>query len=300
MKVKEFPARKMNGFLVFVAMLGLLALSVYLLVVAARVPGVSLALIAGLVALGVPVLAATGLTVVPPNHAHVVTFFGSYVGSIVQSGLWFVIPLSSRQRVSLQIRNFKTMTLKVNDAEGNPVEIAAVIVFRVVDTEKAILEVEDHEEFVEIQSKTTLRQIAAKYPYDLFGEDQGAISLRGDCEQIARELHDDLQVRLNVAGLEIIDARLTHLAYATEVASAMLQRQQASAILAAKQKIVDGAVGIAQLAVTQINAQAGVALSDYEKVAMINNLLVSIVSDKSAQPVINVDLRSLLGGAQAR
>ena len=291
--MEEFQARKISGFPVLLALLALLALAVYLIVMGAG-PAANAWVAAGSAISVLLFIAFSGLTIVPPNHGSVVTFFGSYIGSIRTSGFWFVKPLSGRERVSLQVRNFKTKTLKVNDAEGNPVEVAAVIVFRVVDTEKAILEVENYEEFVEIQSKTALRQIAAKYPYDLFGDDQSAISLRGDCETIARELHDDLQIRLAVAGLEVIDARLTHLAYATEVANAMLQRQQASAILAAKQKIVDGAVGIAQLAVTQINAQAGVELSTYEKVAMINNLLVSIVSDKAAQPVINVDLRSLL------
>ncbi len=293
MVMEEFPAKKLNGFLVLLSVLVLLGLSVYLIVLGAG-PAPDLWIHVGWVTLVVLIIPSSGLTIVPPNHGQVVTFFGKYIGSIRTSGFWFVTPLSDRQRVSLQVRNFKTRTLKVNDAEGNPVEVAAVIVFRVVDTEKAILEVENYEEFVEIQSKTALRQIAAKYPYDLFGEDPRAVSLRGDCDVIARELHDDLQTRLALAGLEVIDARLTHLAYSTEVANAMLQRQQASAILAAKQKIVDGAVGIAQLAVTQINAQAGVELSAYEKVAMINNLLVSIVSDKAAQPVINVDLRSLL------
>lgn len=287
-------ARKFRGFPVLLVILLLLALSVYSIVLGAG-PAANVWVLAGSAAGSLLLtIMFSGLTIVPPNHGRVVTFFGSYIGSIRTSGFWFVIPLSGKQLVSLQVRNFKTKTLKVNDAEGNPVEVAAVIVFRVVDTEKAILEVENYEEFVEIQSKTALRQIAAKYPYDIFGDDQSAVSLRGDCDAIARELHDDLQVRLTVAGLEVIDARLTHLAYATEVASAMLQRQQASAILAAKQKIVDGAVGIAQLAVTQINAQAGVKLTAYEKVAMINNLLVSIVSDKAAQPVINVDLHSLM------
>ena len=292
--MEEFPAKKINGFPVLLAVLALLALAVYLVVLGAGPAANAWAVAGAVLFVLLLIVAFTGLTIVPPNHAQVVTYFGRYIGSIRTSGFWFVKPLSGQEQVSLQVRNFKSKTLKVNDAEGNPVEVAAVIVFRVVDTEKALLEVENYTDFVEIQSKTALRQIAAKYPYDLFGEDQGAISLRGDCEAIARELHDDLQTRLAVAGLEVIDARLTHLAYATEVANAMLQRQQASAILAAKQKIVDGAVGIAQLAVTQINAQAGVELSAYEKVAMINNLLVSIVSDKAAQPVINVDLRSLL------
>lgn len=286
----EFDAKRNNGFLGLLMVFIFLALGAFLIYLRQDVWGILGLVVCVLLA----IIILTGLTVVSPNHAVVVTFFGKYIGSILQSGFWHVMPFSGRTHVSLQMRNFKTKILKVNDAEGNPIEIAAVIVFKVTDTEKAILEVENYEEFIEIQSKTALRQIAAKYPYDLIGDADDEISLRGDCDQIAKELKDDLQTRLKLAGLEVFDSRLTHIAYATEIASSMLQRQQAGAILAAKQKIVDGAVGIAQLAVNQINAQAGVEMSAHEKVSMINNLLVSIVSDKAAQPVINVNLRSLL------
>jgi len=169
--------------------------------------------------------------------------------------------------------------------EGNPVEIAAVIVFRFVDSAKAVFDVDDYEEFVEIQSETALRHVAAKYPYDTF-ELEG-YSLRGNAEEIAGELARELQERLSLAGAKVIEARLTHLAYATEIASAMLQRQQAAAILAARQKIVEGAVGMAQMAIAQLQQNGMVELDEERKVMMINNLLVAIVSDRAAQPVIN-------------
>ncbi len=238
------------------------------------------------------VVLLTGLTIVPPNHAHVIIFFGKYLGSIRECGFWFVAPFTGARRVSLQVRNFKTLQLKVNDAEGSPIEIAAVIVFRVADTEKALLEVENYAEFMEIQSKTAIRHVAAKYPYDLIGTE--GVCLREDGEIVARELTADLQQRFAVAGLEVLDARLTHLAYATEIASAMLQRQQAKAILAAKQIIVEGAVGIAQLAIERIETETKSVLEHEQRISLINNLLVSVVSEKGAQPVINVDLGQIM------
>ena len=194
--------------------------------------------------------------------------------------------LSIAKKVSVKVVNFNSERLKVNDVEGNPVEIAAVVVYRVVDAAKAIFDVDDYLEFVEIQSETALRHVAAKYPYDNFNEKDG-ISLRSSGEIIAKELQTELEERLLVAGVEIIEARLTHLAYATEIASAMLQRQQAAAILAARQIIVDGAVGMARMAIERLEQDASIDLDEERKVAMINNLMVTIVSDRSAQPVIN-------------
>lgn len=277
----------MNGFPMLLLALALIGLGVWMLVTlhpgALVVTGAVLAFLASIAIF-------TGLKIVAPNYGAVIVFFGKYLGSIRESGLWFVVPFCGAMHVSLQVRNFKTIILKVNDAEGSPVEIAAVIVFRVVDTEKALLEVENYGEFMEIQSKTAIRHIAAQYPYDLI--DVEGVCLREDGERIARELVEDLQERFAVAGLEVLDARITHLAYATEIASAMLQRQQAKAVLAAKQIIVDGAVGIAQLAIDRIG-DASTALSHQERIALINNLLVSVVSEKGAQPVINVDLSEL-------
>ena len=189
-----------------------------------------------------------------------------------------------RRKISLRVRNFNSKMLKVNDVEGNPVEIAAVVVFKVVDTAKAVFDVDDYEKFVEIQSETALRHVATKYPYDLFQEE--GYSLRSNAEEVANELARELQVRLKVAG-GVIEARLTHLAYAMEIAGAMLQRQQATAILAARKKIVEGAVGMVQLAILQLQQDGIVELDEERKATMINNLLVAIVSDRSAQPVIN-------------
>lgn len=195
------------------------------------------------------------------------------------------IPFSDRKKVSLRVRNFNSARLKVNDVEGNPVEIAAVIVFRVVDSAKALFQVDNYNSFVEIQSESALRHVASKYPYDLFEET--GYSLRGNAEEVAAELTEELQHRLSVAGVEVMEARLTHLAYATEIASAMLQRQQAAAIVAAREKIVEGAVSMVQMAIGKLQAEGVVELDEERKAAMINNLLVAVVSDRSAQPVIN-------------
>lgn len=280
--MKEKPAWKMNGFLGIAIILLLLGLAVYTFFIEMALPW-SIALAAVIVVI-VGIL-ASGFTIVQPNEARVLTFFGRYVGSIVDDGMWLTVPLTSRRRVSLRVRNFNSKMLKVNDVEGNPIEIAAVIVFKVISSAKAVFDVDDYETFVEIQSETALRHVATKYPYDVFEE--GGYSLRGNAEEVAAELAHELQERLAVAGVEVLEARLTHLAYATEIASAMLQRQQASAILAARQKIVEGAVGMAQMAIAQLEENQTVDLDEERKVAMINNLLVAIVSDRSAQPVIN-------------
>ena len=185
----------------------------------------------------------------------------------------------------MKVVNFNSERLKVNDVSGNPVEIAAVVVYRVIDAAKAVFDVDSYLEFVEIQSETALRHVAAKYPYDNFEEE--GVSLRKSADVVAQELQNELEERLIVAGVEIMEARLTHLAYATEIASAMLQRQQAAAILAARKIVVDGAVGMAQMAIAQLEKDNTVELDDERKMAMINNLLVTIVADRAAQPVVN-------------
>ncbi len=239
----------------------------------------------GVVLVGLAAIIASSLTIVQPNEAKVITFFGTYVGTVIQSGLWMVLPLTVKATVSLKVRNFNSQKLKVNDAGGNPVEIGAVIVFKVVDTAKASFDVDQYERFVEIQSETAIRHIAAKYPYDTF-EDDTVASLRGNADEVAAELLRELQDRLDVAGVELRETRITHLAYAPEIASAMLQRQQATAIVSARQKIVEGAVGMVDAALKQLEG-AGIELDAERKAAMINNLMVSIVSDRAAQPVIN-------------
>jgi regulator of protease activity HflC (stomatin/prohibitin superfamily) len=201
-----------------------------------------------------------------------------------ENGIWMTVPFSLHNVVSLRVSNFNSKTLKVNDVEGNPVEIAAVVVFRVTDSAKAKFDVSNYEQFVEIQSETALRHVATKYPYDNYGEE--GLSLRGNAEEVAAELTRELQERLALAGVEVMEARLTHLAYATEIASSMLQRQQASAILAARQIIVEGAVGMVQMALMRLEKD-GITLDEERKAAMINNLLVAIISERGAQPILN-------------
>ncbi|UKS27503.1 SPFH domain-containing protein [Paenibacillus sp. HWE-109] len=274
--MKETSAWSINGFL------GLL-----LFVVGA---GVGVLLLTqeyfafGVILIVIGIIFVSNITAVQPNEASVINFFGSYKGTIRKSGLWLIIPFSTRKKISLRVRNFNSVKLKVNDIEGNPIEIAAVVVFKVVDTYKALFDVDSYEKFVEIQSETALRHVASKYPYDRF--DGEGYSLRGNADEVAAELSLELQHRLSVAGVEVIESRLTHLAYSTEIASAMLQRQQASAILSARQTIVDGAVGMVQMAIARLEAE-GLHLDEERKAAMINNLLVAIVSDRSASPVIN-------------
>lgn len=275
--MKEQKAWKINGFLAVLVILLLMGGSIFFFIDLKIIMGVVLTLAATLV--------SSGMIIVQPNQSRVITFFGKYMGSVRDNGIWMTVPLISGKKVSLRVRNFNSAKLKVNDVEGNPVEIAAVVVFKVVDSAKALFDVENYEEFVEIQSETALRHVATKYPYDTF-EDEG-YSLRGNAEEVAAELGRELQSRLSVAGVEVIEARLTHLAYATEIASAMLQRQQASAIVAARQKIVEGAVGMAQMAIAKLQEENIVELDEERKVAMINNLMVAIVSDRAAQPVIN-------------
>jgi regulator of protease activity HflC (stomatin/prohibitin superfamily) len=275
--MKEKKAWALNGYLAIVLIIALFIGGTALLIQTKMISGIALIL------LGVILL--TGIIVVQPNKAYVITFFGSYIGTIREPGLWLTIPLSLRKSVSLRVRNFNSKTLKVNDTEGNPIEIAAVIVFRVVDTAKAVFDVDRYEQFVEIQSETALRHVASRYPYDVF--ESGGYSLRGNAEEVAQELTQELQQRLTLAGVEVSEARLTHLAYSTEIAGAMLQRQQANAILAARQIIVDGAMGMVQMAIERLEKEQVVKLDEERKAAMINNLLVAIVSDRSAQPIIN-------------
>lgn len=260
-----------------------------ILILALSIGGIALVsqdlFLAGIPLIILAVIAATGILVVQPNKSYALVFFGNYLGTVRQPGLWLSIPLAIRKGVSLRVRNFNSKTLKVNDIEGNPVEIAAVIVFRVIDTAKAIFDVEKYEEFVEIQSETALRHIATRYAYDDF-EGKG-FSLRGNPEEVSAELMNELQQRLGLAGVQVSEARLTHLAYATEIAGAMLQRQQASAILSARQIIVEGAVGMVQMAIERIEKDGVVDLDEERKAVMINNLLVSIVSERGTQPVIN-------------
>lgn len=275
--MKEKKAWVLNGFLGVLLILIFVAAGFLLLINNNEIVGV--------IAILIGAILASGIAVVQPNEGFIVTFFGSYVGTIRESGIWLTVPFSLRKKVSLRVRNFNSAKLKVNDIEGNPIEIAAVVVFKVVDSAKATFDVDRYEQFVEIQSETALRHVANKYPYDVF--ESTGYSLRGNSEEIAEELSRELQERLSVAGVEVLEARLTHLAYSTEIASAMLQRQQATAIISARSKIVEGAVGMVQLAIAQLQKEGVIELDEERKAAMINNLLVAIVSDRSANPVIN-------------
>ncbi|GEM47450.1 SPFH domain-containing protein [Deinococcus cellulosilyticus] len=226
-----------------------------------------------------------GNYLVQPNQAVVATLFGRYVGTNRVNGWYWTNPFTSRKSISLRIRNFNSEKLKVNDLHGNPIEIAAVIVWRVVDSAKASFDVESYKDFVAIQSETALRHLAARYPYD--DHDTSGLSLRGNADEVVQTLRDELQARLTAAGVEILEARLSHLAYAPEIAHAMLQRQQASAILAARQIIVEGAVGMVQMALTKLSDEHIVELDEERKAQMVSNLLVVLTSERSTQPVIN-------------
>ncbi|WP_242223922.1 SPFH domain-containing protein [Bacillus cereus group sp. BfR-BA-01380] len=276
--MKEKQVFHVNGFLGLLAVLVLIGVGIF-------------SLINELFAIGIPsfLLAAilvSSIGTVQPNQAKVITFFGNYLGTIRENGLFLTIPFSFRQTVSLRVENFNSKKLKVNDVEGNPIEIAAVVVYKVVDSAKAIFGVEHYDAFVEIQSETAIRHVATKYAYDNF-QDENTITLRGNSEEISEELKRELEARLEIAGVEVIETRLTHLAYATEIAHAMLQRQQAKAVLAARKEIVEGAVQMAKDSIQKLDEEGVLELDDERKANMVNNLLVAIVSEKGAQPVIN-------------
>jgi hypothetical protein len=226
-----------------------------------------------------------GLTIVNPNTARVVQLFGRYQGTIKTEGLRWVNPFTRRRFVSLRIRNFESGKLKVNDHIGNPIEIAAIVVWRVVETAEAMFQVNDYEHFVHVQSESALRAMSAIFPYDAHVE--GELSLRGSVAEVSLRLAQEIQERLSSAGVELIEARISHLSYAPEIANAMLRRQQATAIIAARQKIVEGAVGMVEMALDMLSAKNVVHLDEERKATMVSNLLVVLCGDRDAQPVVN-------------
>ena len=232
------------------------------------------------------VLLARGFLVLQPNQAAVLTFFGRYTGSLRDDGFFWVNPFSARGKVSLRVHNLTTPTLKVNDRSGNPVEVAAVVVWRVADTARAIFDVENFESFIAIQSESALRQVVSARWYD--GDVHGQNSLRGDLETVVKVLAEALQEHVALAGLEIVEARISHLAYAPEIAGAMLRRQQAEAVVAARSRIVEGAVGMLKMAIEELQSQGVVTLSDSERVRLVSNLMTVLVSEGDAQPVLPV------------
>lgn len=225
-----------------------------------------------------------GFMIIQPNDSRVLILFGKYLGTVRESGFWFVNPFTSKKPVSLRIHNFNSEKIKVNDLHGNPIEIAAVIVWRVVDSARALFDVQNYEQFVAIQSETAIRGLATEYAYD--STDQEA-SLRGNTQEISEQLKKQVQQRLEIAGVEILESRISHLAYAPEIAQAMLRRQQAQAVVAARQKIVEGAVGMVDMALKSLSEQHIVNLDEDKKATMVNNLMVALVSEVQAQPVIN-------------
>jgi regulator of protease activity HflC (stomatin/prohibitin superfamily) len=283
--MKEKEIVKINGILGVLIVLVLLALAAFSVRTFVFNGNIILFIIA-LVLIALSAILATGFTVIQPNQAKVFTLFGNYLGVIKQEGFWCSVPLTHRKNVSLRVINFNSEKLKVNDLEGNPIEIAAVVVYKVFDSAKAVFDVEDYKEFVHTQSETGLRHIASQYPYDNFNNDY-EISLRQHSDEVADELTKDLQKRLVVAGVEIIEARIMHLAYSSEIASSMLQRQQAKAVLAARKVIVDGAVSMVKSAIEQLSSEGVVDLDEEKKAQMVNNLMVALVSDKGTQPIIN-------------
>jgi regulator of protease activity HflC (stomatin/prohibitin superfamily) len=244
------------------------------------VTGVGLFLTVGLL-----VFCWMGFTVVSPNTARVVLLFGDYRGSLKSPGFWWVNPLTSRRRVSLKVRNFESGKLKVNDHIGNPIEIAAIVVWRVVETAEAVFRVDDYEHFVHVQTESAVRNLASTFPYD--AHEEGELSLRGSATEVSQRLRQEIQERLAEAGVEVIEARISHLAYAPEIANAMLRRQQATAIIAARQKIVEGAVGMVEMALEHLSEKQVVQLDEERKATMVSNLLVVLCSDRDAQPVVN-------------
>ncbi|MCQ8832387.1 SPFH domain-containing protein [Streptomyces malaysiensis] len=290
-RVRERPARNVSGGLALLGGLAGLAGGVGLILAGAAVAAEhkgawsTLLIVSGIVVILAAILTMCGLNTIAPGEARVVQLFGRYRGTIRTDGLRWVNPLTSREKISTRVRNHETAVLKVNDAYGNPIELAAVVVWKVEDTAQAMFEVDDFLEFVATQTEAAVRHIAIEYPYDAHEED--ALSLRGNAEEITEKLAIELHARVEAAGVRIIESRFTHLAYAPEIASAMLQRQQAGAVVAARRQIVDGAVGMVEAALARITEEEIVTLDEERKAAMVSNLMVVLCGDRSPQPVLN-------------
>ena len=282
--IKEIQRKYPSGYLSLVILPALLIADGWWLYESVKSQSVYQIVFSVLAAL-VLLVCLAGFFMVHPNQARVLTLFGTYVGSARDTGLRWANPFYAKKAVSLRVRNFDCDTLKVNDSSGNPIEIAAVVVWKVVDSAEAVFEVDDYISFVEIQSEAALRNLATSYPYESHSPDQ--IALRSSPQQIAEKLKAEVQDRLDKAGVEVIEARISHLAYAQEIASAMLKRQQAQAIVAARRQIVDGAVGMVKMALDELKEQDIIELDEERKAAMISNLLVVLCSDEAAQPVLN-------------
>ena len=282
--VTETPAKRMSGYLVLFLLMLLLALNAYLIYWMAinEAPEYLWFEIPLFI---ITMIFPAGIFVVQPNEARVLVLFGKYIGSVRESGFHYANPFAVKRHVSLRIRNFNSEKIKVNDLHGNPIEIAAVVVWYVVDSARALFDVEHYENFVAIQSETAIRALASEYPYD--AEEEAVPSLRGRPQEISERMQHQVQTRLEIAGVEVRDARISHLAYSPEIAQTMLRRQQAQAVIAARKKIVEGAVGMVDQALRTLSEQHIVELDEEKKATMVNNLLVALVSESAAQPVIN-------------
>ncbi len=282
--IRERERQTASGLLMLLLFFVVLGVSVLCLVRAALAgEGLGALLFALLIA--ADVLFVCGLFTVNPNQGVVLQLFGAYRGTVKDAGLRWANPFYSKRRVSQRVRNFESAKLKVNDTDGNPIEIAAVVVWRVVDTAEAVFEVDDYENYMKVQTEAAVRNLATRYPYDAHEEHH--VSLRGSTAEVAKDLKHEIQERLSKAGVEAMEARLSHLAYAPEIAAAMLRRQQAGAIIAARQKIVEGAVGMVDMALELLSKSQRVKLDEERKAAMVSNLLVVLCADREVQPVIN-------------
>src|SRR5690554_445393 len=289
-RVQEKPVSAVNGFLMlFLGLAGLVG-AILLLIFGVGPEGPDMPNSWLMIGLAIVLFLASfitllGLFAVQPNEARVLILFGNYIGSQRRSGFWWANPFASKKRVSLRVRNFNSERVKVNDADDNPVEIAAVVVWRVSESAKATFDVDDFEEFVGIQAETALRSLATRYPYDSAGEERA--SLRENPDELAAALKIELEERLEVAGVDVLEARLTHLAYAPEIAQAMLRRQQAQAVVSARRLIVEAAVGMVEDALTGLAEKGVVELDEEKRAAMANNLMMSLTSESAATPIIN-------------
>lgn len=284
--IKEFEFRALPGIGMLVLLLGIIVGAVYGLIgTRGEEERVAIILLAVLVLVG-DLIAMCGFFVVAPNQSMVLTLFGKYKGTVRRDGLHWANPFFAKVKMSLRVRNFETTHLKVNDHDGNPIEIAAVVVWKVVDSAEALFEVDHYEDYVKVQCESALRNLATAFPYDAHNDNQ--MSLRANATEIAAQLKVEIEERVMKAGVDVIESRISHLAYSPEIATAMLQRQQASAIVAARSKIVEGAVGMVEMALDMLSKRGIVELDAERKAAMVSNLLVVLCGERSTQPVVNV------------
>lgn len=282
--MKEENIRSAAGIPLLLTLIALLLLEGWALIVGSRIGGPLIAVpaVLALIATGI---AMAGFYMVEPNQAAVLTLFGRYVGTVKETGLRWNNPFFSARKVSLRVRNFESSRLKVNEADGSPIEIAAVVVWKVVDSAEAVFNVDDYESYVHVQSEAAIRAMATSYPYDQHEPDQ--VALRSHAAEISQDLQRQLEERLATAGIEVLEARISHLAYAPEIAHAMLQRQQANAVIAARTRIVEGAVSMVEMALDHLKAKGVVELDEERRAQMVSNLLVVLCSDRATQPVVN-------------